>query len=66
MLYRVHWRRMDAEKQKAFICWVSCSSAVQVLVHFYHVSSYASTVLGVVILFVCPSVCHTRTLLLCD
>jgi len=28
--------------------------------------SYASTVLGVVILSVCPSVCHTRALLLCD
>jgi len=30
--------------------------------------SYASAVLGVVslILSVCPSVCHTRALLLCD
>jgi len=28
--------------------------------------SYASAVLGVVILSVCPSVCHTRVLLLCD
>jgi len=27
--------------------------------------SYASAVLGVVILSVCPSVCHTRALLLC-
>jgi len=28
--------------------------------------SCASPVLGVVILCVCPSVCHTRALLLCD
>jgi len=28
--------------------------------------SYTSAVLGVVILSVCPSVCHTRGLLLCD
>jgi len=28
--------------------------------------SYASAVLGVVILSVCPSVCHMRALLLCD
>jgi len=28
--------------------------------------SYASAVLGVVILSVCPSVCQTRALLLCD
>ena len=28
--------------------------------------SYASAVLGVIILSVCPSVCHTRALLLCD
>jgi len=28
--------------------------------------SYDSAVLGVVILSVCPSVCHTRALLLCD
>jgi len=28
--------------------------------------SYASAVLGVVILSVCPSVCHTPALLLCD
>jgi len=28
--------------------------------------SYASAALGVVILSNCPSVCHTRALLLCD
>jgi len=28
--------------------------------------SYVSAVLGVVILSVCPSVCHTHALLLCD
>jgi len=28
--------------------------------------SYASAVFGVVILFVCQSICHMRALLLCD
>jgi len=45
--------------------WFSLDSSVLVLV-FTARRSYASAVLGVVILSVCPSVCLSVTRVLCD
>ena len=46
-----------------YVCILQYATAVRLALYFITVRlSYASAVLGVVILYVCLSVCHTRTL----